>query len=444
VDGWTDAPRPAAPTSPGEDSLSGELFPPEDGSPFDDFEHDDLGHEDADLIFVTGPAQPGSPRSEAAEGDYSAGRHHSGGGPGGGAPRRSRAERQRRRRRRRLAPLLSLVVIVVLVAASFVLVGKVRSRFGSPDYSGTGTGSVEVRIASGDGADDVATTLVAQNVVKSTRAFINAAKKSGQASDLQPGVYRLKQRSSAAAAMTAILDPANRISSKVTIPEGSTYLQVLQIAAKQTKLPLASLQTAVAKVSDLGLPKDFTVTSAEGFLFPATYEFDPGSSADLVLQTMVEKFNSEYGTLKIKAAAAALKLSPYQVLIIASIAESEAKFDADRAKVARVIMNRIAAGRRLQIDASSAYAAKLAGKDPAKVDYASYPGPYNSYTHDGLPPTPLGNPGAAAITAAASPPAGNWLYYVNIDAAGHLGFFTDEAAFETAAATCKAKGWGCG
>jgi UPF0755 protein len=358
--------------------------------------------------------------------------------------RLNRAERKRRRRRRRLAPLVSLVVILILVGASFLLVGKVRDRFDSPDYSGAGQGVVEIKIASGDSADDVGSTLLSKGVVKSRGAFVNAAKRSGNASDIQPGVYRVKLHSSGDAVMTAILDPANRIFSKVTIPEGSTYLQVLQIAAKQTGISAADLSTAVKNVSNLGLPDGFNVTSAEGFLFPATYDFDPGSTADSVLQTMVAKFTSEYATLGLAAQAKALKLTPYQVLTIASIAESEAKFDADRAKVARVIMNRIAVSRPLQVDATSAYVAKLEGKDPASIVYATLNSPYNSYTHSGLPPTPIGNPGAAAISAAANPPAGNWLFYVNVDAAGHLGFFTDEAAFLRAAATCKAKGWGCG
>ncbi|MDT4916587.1 MAG: hypothetical protein QOH89_1287, partial [Pseudonocardiales bacterium] len=76
--------------------------------------------------------------------------------------------------------------------------------------------------------------------------------------------------------------------------------------------------------------------------------------------------------------------------------------------------------------------------------YASVPGPYNSYTHAGLPPTPISNPGTDAMAAAAHPTAGNWLYYVNADAAGHLFFTNSETAFAKAAATCRAHNWGCG
>jgi UPF0755 protein len=78
------------------------------------------------------------------------------------------------------------------------------------------------------------------------------------------------------------------------------------------------------------------------------------------------------------------------------------------------------------------------------VIYADVNGPYNTYKHDGLPPTPISNPGADALAGAAHPAAGNWLYYVNSDKAGHL-FFTNSATqFEKAVAKCRANHWGCG
>jgi UPF0755 protein len=331
-------------------------------------------------------------------------------GPGSrAAARQARSQRRRRRRRRRLAPLLALIVILILVAVSYVVIGRVRDRFNTPDYAGSGHGSVDIRINSGDAPSDIAATLLSQGVVKSTRAFIDAASASGEANDIQPGVYKVALQSSGAAAMAAILNPADRLEDKVVIPAG------------------------------------YPTKSGEGFLFPATYDLEPGSgtTAESTLQLMVQKFAAENTALNIAAAAKALKLTPYAVLTIASIAQAEAKFDSDTGKVARVIMNRLAAGDALQVDATSAYAAKIAGKDPTSVNYATYNTPFNSYTHKGLPPTPIGNPGAAAIGGATNPPAGTWLYYVNIDAAGHLGFFTDPAAFATAVALCHAKGWGC-
>lgn len=361
-----------------------------------------------------------------------------------GARRRSDRHRRKRRKGRRLAPLLAILVIVVVVGAGYVLVRQVGNSFAAADYAGSGQGFVQIQIQKGDTADDIATTMQKASVVKSTRAFVNAAKKSGQADDIQPGIYQVRLHSSGAAAMNAILDPANRLVSKVTIPEGYTYLQVLQQISDKTKIPLADLKAAAAQLPNLGIPSAIKATSVEGMLFPATYDFDPTTTASSALQSMVAKFSAEYASLNIAAKAKGLGLTPYQVLIIASIIEGEAKFDADRAKVARVIMNRIAINRPLQIDATSVYAAKLQGKDPKSVVYSEIASPYNSYKNAGLPPTPIGNPGEAAIDAAMTPQAGGWLYYVNIDAAGHLGFFTDEAAFLRAAEACKANNWGCG
>ncbi|UQX86786.1 endolytic transglycosylase MltG [Jatrophihabitans telluris] len=360
--------------------------------------------------------------------------------------RQSRTDRHRRRprRHRTLAPILAILVILAVVAGGWIAVNNLKSRFAVADYSGAGDKFVRIQVVSGQGASDIAVTLKNQGVVKSTQAFINAAKKSGRAADIQPGTYQVRLHSSGTAAMTAILDPKNLIVQQFVIPEGFTYLQAFAAISKATGISTAALQTAAKDLSGLGIPSDLQVSSVEGLLFPATYQYSDNTTASTALQSMVDKFSAEYVQLGVADKAKALNLSPYKVLIIASIAEAEAKFDADRAKVARVIMNRIAAGRPLQVDATSAYWAKLNGKDPAKVVYASIPGPYNSYKNAGLPPTPIGNPGVAAISGALNPPAGSWMYYVNIDAAGHLGFFTDEAQFLAAADKCKKQGWGCG
>jgi UPF0755 protein len=112
--------------------------------------------------------------------------------------------------------------------------------------------------------------------------------------------------------------------------------------------------------------------------------------------------------------------------------------------VARVILNRIAKSMPLQIDATSAYAAKLLNLDPTKVIYAKINSPYNTYTHAGLPPTPISSPGSEALTAAIKPAAGDWLYYVNGDKKGDLYFTNNQTDFATAVQKCRENNWGCG
>ncbi|HEX2902298.1 MAG TPA: endolytic transglycosylase MltG [Jatrophihabitans sp.] len=363
----------------------------------------------------------------------------------GAQTRASRHRRRRRgRRRRRLVPLLSLLIVAALVAASYFIVKSAAGYFRTPDYSGAGTGTTRITINPGDTADDVAATMVKAGVVESSRAFINAAKSSGRAQDIQPGVWRVPLHASGAAAMAAILNPANELVTQVTIPEGFTEKQVLAALAAKTGLPLADLQKSANNVANLGLPAGFQPTSAEGFLFPSTYQLSPGMSADAVIQQITAQFSAEWTKLGLAAQAQAVGLTPYQGLIVASIIEGEAKFDSDRAKVARVILNRIKAGRPLQIDATSVYGAKVAGLDPSKVTYSTLNSPYNSYTHSGLPPTPIDNPGVASLQAGVNPAPGDWIYYVNGDAAGHLAFFDNEADFQAAAEKCKQNNWGCG
>jgi UPF0755 protein len=161
------------------------------------------------------------------------------------------------------------------------------------------------------------------------------------------------------------------------------------------------------------------------------------------LQQMAAEFTTEDKQLGFADGAKKLGITPYQALIIASMAQAEVKFASDAPKVVRVILNRLASNMPLKIDAASVYAAEIQNLNLSDVNYATIDSPYNTYTHSGLPPTPIGNPGEPMLQAAISPAAGDWLYYVNGDSQGHL-FFTDsETAFEQAVAQCQANHWGC-
>lgn len=359
--------------------------------------------------------------------------------------RSSHRARRRGARRRRTVLALAVITVVGLAVGAWVLTGKLFAGNGGDDYSGTGSGTVTVRVATGDDASAIAATLAGQRVVKTEQAFVDAAKADDRSRNIQPGAYALHQQMSGQAALALLLDPTSRVSKKVVVTEGQIEPVVLQNLANALGVPLAQVQQAAGDIGNLGIPTTYGApTAAEGFLFPATYSFDPDTAPAKALQQMVERYVSNDRQVGLSDSAAKIGLTPYQVLTIASIAEAEAVFPADYAKVARVLLNRIAAGTSLQVDATSAYAAKLAGLDPTKVVYADIDSPYNTYKNPGLPPTPIGNPGAAAISAALTPAAGDWLFYVNGDAQGHLLFTNDEATFAAASQTCKANGWGCG
>jgi UPF0755 protein len=378
------------------------------------------------------------------------------------AESRAQGGRHAKRRNRRVFGIVAAMVVVVLVAATWLVVLPIYHYLIPPDYSGSGTGTVSVTVRTDDGAADIGTTLHDSGVVASVRAFTAAAAANAKSTSIQPGTYRLKKHMSADQALTLLLDPASREHNEVVVTEGATSMDVLKrltaapcnanssaSALCGPGLDKAAAQRALTNIKAIGLPTDYQVngnapTSVEGFLFPATYFFpDNTDPADALLQ-MVTKFTDQARTTNFTASAKALHLTPYQELVIASIAQSEARYPDDFPKVARVILNRLAAHKPLQIDATSRYGAQLEGLNPSKIDYARFDSPYNTYLHDGLTPTPISNPGAEAMDGAAHPAAGNWIYYVNGDKDGHLFFTNSETAFVKAVERCKTNNWGCG
>lgn len=390
--------------------------------------------------------------------------HEEAGDPGDGAPYdphprpsrhesrlAARAEHGRTtRHHRRAFVLMTTLIVVILLVVGWVGYTKYENRYHPKNFaSGAQGAAVLIKISSGDGADAIGKTLYDAKVVASVRAFANAASKNSGFGNVQPGTYRIHAHMSAADAVAAILVPANRLSNDAVVFEGATVFDVTSQLAKALGVSTATAAAAISNVGNLNLPAGYTggssaPTSVEGFLYPATYTFDAGTTPTQALTKMISKFIDEDRANHFAADAKAANLTPYAALIIASIAEKEAKMAADFPKVARVILNRIAAHMPLQIDATSAYAAKQKNLDPTKVIYATIDSPYNTYTHDGLPPTPISSPGATALDAAVHPAAGNWLYYVNRDAAGDLFFTNDEKAFEAAVTRCQTNHWGCG
>jgi UPF0755 protein len=413
-----------------------------------------FGSPDDDFLLSEHP-QDGSPDAPAPDArDESRSRD--------GRSRLETRRESRQRKRHGVVWILALVLILVVGVSAWFIGRPIYNYFNPSDYSGGGTGSVIVTVHANDGASQIGDTLAKDGVVASSRAFTDVASDNKKSQNIQPGSYRLRKHMSAKAALALLLDPSVRLDSATLVPEGATTLDIEKrltapvCTAKSPSgticglgLSQAVVVKAVNNVKALGLPTDFTVngrtpTSVEGFLFPATYPFDDTTDATDALQQMVSKFTDEARSTNFTPRAKALGITPYDELIIASIAQAEAKYPADMAKVARVILNRITSHTPLRIDATSSYECKVQGVDPTKCIYADVQGAYNTYNHLGLPPTPISNPGAAAMNAAAHPAAGNWTFYVNGDAAGHLFFTNSEAAFTRAAAKCKANHWGCG
>ena len=188
--------------------------------------------------------------------------------------------------------------------------------------------------------------------------------------------------------------------------------------SKRTRLPVEQFVAAARNPQALGVPPG--VPSVEGLLFPATYDFDPGTSAAAMLTQMVGTFNAQVDIPTLAAAGRPHHLTWYQMVTIASLLEEEAVTD-DFGKVATVIENRLAAGQRLGMDSTINYAL---GRSRIRISEqeTQIASPYNTYRRAGLTPTPIANPGLAALTATITPTPGPWLYFVKISKDGHSYF----------------------
>lgn len=352
-------------------------------------------------------------------------------------------EEQTHRPPRRLPKPVGLVVVLVVVLAliaGLALGGKklYDTAFGAADYSGAGSGSVVVQIHAGDSAADIGQTLADKGVVKSAKAFTKAAKANSRSRALQPGYYSLRLRMAAAQALALLLDPKARVRGRVTLPEGIALGKVVDRLTTSTELKRPEIVAALQNPTVLGLPA-YAANRPEGFLFPATYDVEPGSAAVDAITMMTDKFAEEAAALDLEGRAHALGLTPYQVVTIASLVEAETALDADRPKVARVVLNRLKKGMPLQFDSTVNYVRE---EKKARLNLAdiAVESPYNTYKNKGLPPTPINSPGRAALEAALSPAQGDYVYFITIDKAGHSLFTASYSEFLAAKAKAQREG----
>ena len=327
------------------------------------------------------------------------------------------------------AVALSLLVFVAIAFGGVSLAGKYLSPKASNDYVGDGTGIVQIEVKSGDTSADIAKTLVAAGVVKSTTAFIQAAQDNTRSRDIQPGTYQLRLHMSAQSALALLLAPTSLIGGRITIPEGTKLSKIKTIIEARTKIKAADLDRALANPAGLNLPA-YANGKVEGFLFPATYTATASTTASSLLSQMVAKFNQTAAAIALEQNAQKLHLTPYDVVKVASLIEAEVKRPQDYTQVAEVIYNRLHRGMRLDLDSTVNYALGTSKQFLSQSDL-KVESPYNTYLNTGLPPTPIDSPGKAALEAALNPAQGTMLYFVTMDpATGETRFTDSEKQFE--------------
>jgi peptidoglycan lytic transglycosylase G len=298
--------------------------------------------------------------------------------------------------------------------------------------------AITVTVPPGSTTAQIANLLEREGVITNATVFQYYVKWQ-DAGPFEAGIYdQMHKRSS----MGDVVDrleagPLPPNYTELVIPEGmwlkDISAKILQTFPQMNELELnVALNTVRSKYQ----PEDST--NLEGLLFPATYRVEEGDELDeqKLIRQMTEKFDAtadEIGLSDTSAASAATgrELSPYEVVIVASMIEKEAKVPEERAMIAQVIYNRLNQGMTLGIDATVLYAIGEQKEQLTQSDLR-VDSPYNTRRYEGLPPTPIASPGRASLEAALHPADGPWVYYVIEDERGHH-FFTDSSSeFEKA------------
>ncbi|MGW1226188.1 endolytic transglycosylase MltG [Streptomyces sp. NPDC002530] len=356
---------------------------------------------------------------------------------GGDGERRGKGKKKKKGRSGCACLVVSLVLAGGLGGVGYFGYSFYKDRFGAaPDYSGSGTGSVEIEIPKGAYGYDIGNILKKAGVVKSVDAFVSAQNENPKGKSIQAGVYLLHEQMSAAEAVKMMVDPKSQ--NLLVIPEGTRNVAVYAMVDKKLGLKAGTTKgVAKSKKSDLGLPdwvgrNDDIKDPLEGFLYPAAYPVTKETKPEAILKSMVTRSKEEYDKLDLAGTAKKYKLDgPWQVLTVASLVQAEGLTHDDFRKMAEVVYNRLkpdntVTNRKLEFDSAFNY---LKNQSEIKIrsnEIRTNPDPYNTYYHAGLPPGPIGNPGDEALRATLSPTADGWMFFISLD--GKKTQFTKTAA----------------
>ncbi|MBB5935604.1 endolytic transglycosylase MltG [Streptomyces zagrosensis] len=345
---------------------------------------------------------------------------------------RRRGRERRNKKTKRRSGVACLVVTVVLGGA----VGGVgyfgyqfwQSHFGSaPDYAGEGTDEqVQVEIPDGTGVAAMGDILKGKGVVKSSRAFVDAANASPKGDRIQAGSYTLNKEMSGDAAVKMMTDPAALNS--LIVSEGMRNSAVYTAIDKKIGAAAGTTKKVAEKeYRNFGLPAWSQGSTAvkdplEGFLFPSRYSVGKDAKPADVLRKMVAQANKEYAKLGLDdAKAESLGLSsPRDIVTVASLVNAEGMTHDDFRKMADVVYNRlkpdnVQTNGLLEFDSTYNYVKNQSKIDLTIEELRNYDNPYNTYHDEGLPPGPIGNPGHEALRATLQPERGGWYYFISID-----------------------------
>jgi UPF0755 protein len=349
-----------------------------------------------------------------------------------GSERVAGLDRRRRRRRRVLVPLVFLSPLVLLVAGVYAWWRVQLDPPGSPG------GAITVTIANGAGVRDIGRQLAREKVIGSSFAF-DAYVHLEHSGPFDAGDYHLRRNLGVAGAVSALEHGPFITYVTLRIPPGLWISEVAKQVQKQ--MPGLSAAKFLAVADSNAVRSRYEPAGAhslEGLLFPDTYRFTKHDREIDVIRTMVKRFDS-VATADGLDRVHVPGLTPYQVVVVASLVQEEAGVDRDRALIASVIDNRLRESIPLQIDATVVYALQIRKASNTAADRAN-PSPYNTYVHRGLPPTPIGALSRTSLAAALHPATTTYLYFVVAGRDGHSAFASTLAQHELNVAAARRLG----
>lgn len=345
--------------------------------------------------------------------------------------------------RRRTRATAVLVASILLIIGLTVWTAVARNLASNADFDGTGNGEeFVVEIAEGSSISALGPELEEKGIVASNRAFQTAAANNPNSDSIQPGFYRLEGQMSADSAVAALLNPEKRVT-PLQVYGGATLMDINVVGGQRRLGILSMIQqlscgeemkpgcvtleelnsvSADADPQALGVPEWALETvnarkgdakRLEGLIAPGEYIIDPAAEAEDILRDLITRSAKQYEATDIVRRAESVGLTPYELLVAASLVEREApagEFD----KVARVILNRLHEPMRLEFDSTVNYGLPSVEVATTPEDRARVT-PWNTYAMDGLPQTPIASPSITAIEAMEHPAEGDWLFFVTID-----------------------------
>lgn len=348
---------------------------------------------------------------------------------------------QRQPGRSRRTAVRVLTIAAVTLALLLVVLGVAFwSIYLKEDTSVDAGRPVQVEIPEGASTARIGDLLVEAGVVGNANMFKLRARFTASDGALLAGVYDMRTGSEYADVIAQLQKGPATVYHTVTIPEGYIIDQIAERFEEQAGVPAKDF-LALAKggaavfAEDHPYLSDAYQSSLEGYLFPKTYSIKEGSSAQEVIEMMLDQFDAEMEDVDL-AYPESHGLTLNDTVVLASMIEREAKIADERQLVSSVIYNRLRRNMKLEIDATLEYVLpgnrfRLRAKD-LRVD-----SPYNTYMYEGLPPGPIASPGLASVRAAADPAPSEYLYYVLTGKDGSHTFCTTKEEFLVAKAKSK-------